>query len=395
MGSAAALIALCVSSWWRSPANRRRQWLVLAGGVLLAVATIIQSMLILGRGFEDPDTVGVETAFFARCAASLTIAAGLVWSGYYSRLIRRTVARVVVRLEDPALRGSLESALAGATRDPSLKVAYWLPAAGRYSDSDGRPVSPQPSGLRTVSTSVVRKGAPVAVITHSTDPAELERVLGSDLRLALDNERLRAELLAQMTELQESRARIVAAGDERRRDLERNLHDGAQQSLLGLTYDLRRARATASTHDQQDLVALCDHATREVGQAFAELRDLAHGIFPAVLSHAGLAAAVTSVAETSPIPVEVDCTVTERLPLPVETAVYVVVTDGIDAASRAGAASATVTIGRRQADLLVEVTPDRCEQLPDMVHLADRVGAIGGTVSTGKGTLRVEIPCAS
>ena len=97
-------------------------------------------------------------------------------------------------------------------------------------------------------------------------------------------------------------------------------------------------------------MALCDHAVHEVGQAFAELRDLAHGIFPAVLSHAGLAAAITSVAETSPIPVEVSCTVTERLSAPVETAVYVVVVDGIDAVSQAGATSATVTIGGRPAE---------------------------------------------
>ena len=204
--------------------------------------------------------------------------------------------------------------------------------------------------MRTVSTSVVRNGTPVAVISHSSDAAELERVLGSDLRLALDNERLRAEVLAQMTDLRESRARIVAAGDERRRQLERNLHDGAQQSLLGLTYDLRRARAAAAANEHDDVVALCDHAVSEVGQAFAELRELAHGIFPAVLSHAGLAAAVTSVAETAPIPVDVDCTVTERLSADVETAVYVVVADGIDAASQAGATSATVTIGRRQRD---------------------------------------------
>jgi signal transduction histidine kinase len=384
-----------VAWWWLSTSNRRRQWLVITGGVLLGVATIIQSVLILGRGFEDPDAVGAEAAFLGRCVASLTIAGGLVWSGFYLRYVRRAVARVVVRFDDEARTGSLESALARATRDPSLEVVYWLPAMGRYSDSDGRPVREPSSPVRMVSTPVVRNGTPVAVITHSSDPIELERVLGSDLRLALDNERLRAELLAQLTELQESRARIVAAGDERRRQLERNLHDGAQQSLLGLTYDLRRVRAAALTNDQKDLVALCDHAVHEVGQAFAELRDLAHGIFPAVLSHAGLAEAITSVAETAPIPVEVDCTLTERLSPHVETAAYVVVADGIEAVWQSGATSATVTIARRQAQAVVEVRPDRSNHLPDMVHLADRVGAVGGTMSTDKGGLRAEIPCAS
>ena len=182
------------------------------------------------------------------------------------------------------------------------------------------------------------------MISHRSDPLELERALGPDLRLALDNERLQAEVLAQMSELRASRARIVATGDERRRQLERNLHDGAQQSLLGLTYDLRRARTDAAANGDDDLVALCDHALNEVTEAFAELRELAHGIFPAVLSNAGLGPAVTSVAETSPIPVDVDCTVTDRLPATVETAVYVVVTDGIDAMSRSGATTVTVTI---------------------------------------------------
>src|SRR4029079_6499816 len=104
------------------------------------------------------------------------------------------------------------------------------------------------------------------------------------------------------------------------RQLERNLHDGAQQSLLGLTYDLRRARANALADGDHDLAHRIDHAVKEVGQAFHELRQLAHGIFPAVLSNAGLSAAATSLAEQSPIPVSVACTVTERLRPSVETA---------------------------------------------------------------------------
>ena len=140
---------------------------------------------------------------------------------------------------------------------------------------------------------------------------------------------------------------------------------------------------------------LCDHAVNEVGHAFTELRQLAHGIFPAVLSHAGLGGAATSIAETAPIPVIVNCTVTERLTPPVETAVYVVVADGIDALSRSGATRVTVTIARQYDDVVVEVMPDQLDHLPDMVHIADRVGAASGTLSFVCRGLRAEIPSAS
>ncbi len=242
---------------------------------------------------------------------------------------------------------------------------------------------------------MVRNDQRIAVISHATDAAELERVLGSDLRLALDNERLQAEVLAQMNDLKESRERIVEAGDERRRVLERNLHDGAQQSLLGLSYDLRRARAAAATNGGERVVELLDWASSEVAQALAELRELAHGIFPAVLSQAGIGAAVTSLAETVPIPVDVHCTVTERLSAPVETAVYAVVVDGLQAASQADATGATVWITRRDDHVIVDVTPDRIDVFSDVVHLADRVGAIGGTLLTESNGLQAEIPCAS
>jgi signal transduction histidine kinase len=132
-----------------------------------------------------------------------------------------------------------------------------------------------------------------------------------------------------------------------------------------------------------------------LGGPFAELRELAHGIFPAVLIEAGLGAAVSSLAETSPIPVDVDCTVTERLPATVETAAYAVAADGLQAVSRSGAASATVTIARHEDHIVVAVTPDRCDGLLDIVHVADRVGAAGGTLLTAPDGLRAEIPCAS
>jgi signal transduction histidine kinase len=302
---------------------------------------------------------------------------------------------VVANLHDLHGVGSLESALAAATSDPDLRVSYWLPALGTYSDAHGRPVRELSTRDGIVATQVMRSGERIAVISHTGDAAELERVLGSDLRLALDNERLQAEVLAQMSDLRDSRARIVEAGDEGRRRLERDLHDGAQQSLLGLSYELRVARTAAATKPHSELTALLDSALVEVGEAFAELRELAHGIFPAVLTQAGLCPAVAALTEISEIPVELNCNVTGRLPTAVETAVYVLVADGLSAAAEGLAASTTVTIARREGHVAVHVMPDRADVFTDMARVKDRVGAVGGTLHVDAAGLRAEIPCAS
>ena len=209
--AAAAFLAICARWWWRSPANRRRQSVIVLGGGLLGLATITHSLVTIHHGFEDPAAARFQAAFLAMCVASMLIAAGLVYADLYTRRIRRAIARVVAS-DDASDVGSLECALASATHDPSLTVAYWLPAVGRYADTQGRPVPDPVSDNTTVSTPVSRNGTPVAVIRHRSDPFELERALGPDLRLALDNERLRAEVLAQVNDLRESRARSSPPG---------------------------------------------------------------------------------------------------------------------------------------------------------------------------------------
>ena len=381
--------------WSSLASSRRRHGPVLLGGALLALANAARSIVTIRHGFEDPDSRSLTIAFLASCCAALLIAGGLVWSPLYSRRVRREVADVVTNLHDVPGVGSLEAALAVAMSDPNLRVSYWLSALGMYSDAHGRPVREPSTGDGIVATQVMRGGKRIAVISQTGDAAELERVLGSDLRLALDNERLQAEVLAQMSDLRDSRARIVEAGDEGRRRLERDLHDGAQQSLLGLSYELRVARTAAATKPDDELTALLDSALAEVGQAFVELRELAHGIFPAELTQAGLGPAVASLTETSLIPVELKCDVTERLPSAVETAVYVLIAEGLLAATESLATSTTVTIGRRDGHIVVNVVPDRADVFTDIARATDRVGAIGGTLHIDVAGLRAEIPCAS
>jgi signal transduction histidine kinase len=188
--------------------------------------------------------------------------------------------------------------------------------------------------------------------------------------------------------------RIVETGDAERRRLERDLHDGAQQSLLALSYDLRLARVGAESEGDVETVALLTEATDHAQAALGELRELAHGIHPAILTEAGLAPALATLADAAPLAVEIGETVGDRYPAPVETAAYVVVAEAIGDAARRGASYAAVSAREDDALLVVVVEDDGSERTSTMIHLADRVGAIGGRLEVEPTTLRAEIPCA-
>jgi signal transduction histidine kinase len=243
-------------------------------------------------------------------------------------------------------------------------------------------------------TSLVRDGRRIALVAHVAGVAELEHEIGAAVRLALENERLQAEVLAQLHDLRVSRARIVETGDAERRRLERDLHDGAQQRLLALSFDLRVARAAAGGEGDAETAARLDEATGEAQTALVELRELAHGIHPAILTEAGLTPALATLADEAPLAVEVGDTPGERYPAPVETTAYVVVAEAIDDAARRGADYAAVSAACRDKHLVVEVEDDGSERTASLIHLADRVGAVGGRLHVEPTKLRAEIPCA-
>ena len=216
----------------------------------------------------------------------------------------------------------------------------------------------------------------------------------SAARVAVENERLQAEVRAQVEELQSSRARIVEAGDAERRRLERDLHDGAQQRLLALSYDLRVARSKADAEGDKTVATLVTAATEEAQAAVEELRGLAHGIYPAILAEAGLAPALATLADDAPLPVEFGELPAERYTPAVETAAYVVVAEAVDDAAARGATHVKADVARQEDRLRVTVRGDGAHRTSPLVHLADRVGSIGGSLETGSTTLRAEIPCA-
>jgi signal transduction histidine kinase len=212
---------------------------------------------------------------------------------------------------------------------------------------------------------------------------------------------LDAELHARMEELRASRARLVEAGDAARRRLERDLHDGAQSRLVALALLLRSARTRAG--DDSGLAELLDRAQSELQTSLSELRELARGIHPAVLSDRGLEPALRSLVARAPVPVTVTAQGAERLPQPVENAAYFVVSEALaNVAKYARATRASVTVLRTNRHVTVEVADDGIGGADaaagsGLRGLADRVAALDGTLSldspAGRGTrLRAEIP---
>jgi signal transduction histidine kinase len=379
----------------RSAPGARRTFLPLALGLTVGVVVTFIVEYLIAVGNEE--AIGANTSLFwtlhaGSLAGALAALVGLV----ATRRARGPMGNLVVEL-GRAGPGHVRGALARAIGDPSLQLALWLPEQEAWVDEEGGEVT-LPTGPERAVTYI---GDDLAVIVHDPvfldQPALLEAA-GSAARFALENERLQAELRAQLAELRESRSRIVRAGDEERRRLERDLHDGAQQRLLGIGMALQLLRAQG--HDE----ALLDETESEVKAALAELRELARGIHPAVLTDQGLAAAVRTLAERSPVPVDVEAD-DERLPGEVETAVYFIVAEALaNVAKHAQASKARVHVKRLNGEVIVDVSDDGVGGADPAGNglrgLADRAGALDGRLSLeslpGAGTrLHVEIPCAS
>jgi signal transduction histidine kinase len=391
----AAGVTVAAVALWRllraSRPGRAALRAVLVPAALAATAEAAYAIALVREPAEDPEGTAFAAIFLIRALSFAGVGAGVIWTAARDRRARSAVLRLAADLGAAPEPGSLQTALARSLGDQRLEVGYWLPGSRRYVDGDGRPV--EAPGDARVTTPIVRNGEPVALVIHDPElmrAEDLEREIGAAARLAVDNERLRAEVLAQVEDVRASRARIVEAGDSTRRRIERDLHDGAQQRLLALFYELRLAEAAAVADGDDRLAAGLAESCDEAVAALDELRDLALGIYPAILTDAGLGAALRTLSDTAPLPVELGDVPGERLPEAVERAAYVVVSQSVEAAARAGADHTAVTVRRDGQVLAVRV--DQVASLPG-VHLTDRVGALGGRLTVADGALRAEIPC--
>jgi len=384
-----ALVRLAIAS----PTARRMTWPVLLPGTVLGLATAAYAGSLLVVPLEGPQIERYAALYDLRGWSAAAIAAGVAWTALRARQTRARVARLPTDLAAAPRPGMLAAVLARAANDPTLQVGYWLSDRARLGDAAGRTIElPEPGDGRGI-TPIVRDGRPIAVVIHDPDAvtsAQLEREIGAAALLAVDNERLQAELMAQLAELEASRERIVEAGDRERQALERNLHDGAQQRLVALSYDLRVAHAEAVESRDDAVVELTRVALAEVQQAIDELRVLAHGIYPAVLAEAGLGPALESLADMAPVPLELIEVPHKRLSPAVERTAYAVVAALVEAAGINAARGLELRISADGGSFIIEVGGGGD---PPLADIGDRVGALGGQVTVEGSLLRVEIPC--
>jgi signal transduction histidine kinase len=321
-----------------------------------------------------------------------------------AHLARAGVANLLVQLRQNPSQADLRRPLARALGDPSLQLGYWLPKQDGYVDDDGQPIdlAANPSG-RAV-TVIERNGRQIAAIQHDAllrDEPELLDAVTAAAGIALENGQLHAELKARLDDLQDSRARVVQAGQTERRRLERNLHDGTQQRLVALSMELSILQRRLG--DDPDAQARVEHAREEITASLAELRDVARGLYPAVLTVHGLPAALKSITANASVPVDLKVLISDRLPESVAVTGYYVVSECLaNIGKHALASRATVDVTGSGAGLVVEVGDDGVGGAEigagsGLRGLADRVEALGGsfTVSNGSGRgtrVRAEIP---
>jgi signal transduction histidine kinase len=395
----AALVAIA-RRWWTSTLLRRRVlapvWLsMLVCGMLAA------SHVGLALPVQPSDEQG-DTFVWVSDLAQLVVPLGFLAAVVAARLARAAVSEVVLTLGPDLSPARLQDALVQALHDPSLQLTLWNAEAGRYTDVAGRAIPP-PRQLRDRGVALIeREGRPLGAIVHDPAIADEPRLVDAAVaatRLGLETERRHGELRTRLEQVEASRARILEAVDAERRRVERDLHDGAQQRLVSLTLRLRSALASGDREPDPTIQLAVD----ELQQGLAELRELARGIHPAILTQRGLAGAVESLAVRMAIPVRTAVAV-DRCPPAIEAAAYFVVCEALtNVARHSRARAATICAERRDGRLVLEISDDGVggadpARGSGLSGLVDRVAAFSGSLTvvspSGVGTIiRVELPC--
>jgi signal transduction histidine kinase len=372
--------------------------LVAVGGIATAGLIVLGIGAIAGTrtGYFGPLAItpllGVGLCLLALPVAVVTVAV-TDWTG----LALRALARSLLVTSLPA-GAPVRETLAQSLGDRTLAIAYWLPDREVFVDERGHPVPLPAPGSDRAWTAVDYEGQRVAAIIHDVSleaSPELVQAAAAAASLALDNERLKADLRARVEELRASRVRIVEASNSARRRLERDLHDGAQQQLVAMALDIRMLRGRLGAGS--DATELIDQIEAKLGAALNELRELARGIHPGILTDRGLAAALESLAGRAPIAVDCEIDLPSRAPASVEAVAYFVVAEALTNVMKyAHATRATIRARYDRDELVVETQDDGVGGADEtagtgLQGLRDRVGALDGTLTVisppGGGTL--------
>jgi signal transduction histidine kinase len=395
---ATALVVFCAYDYLRSIGwlrRARRIALQAATGLSLVLAGTAAARIVLPAG--DASVLSLVLYEVTLCLIAGGLLVGLLAAPWQRVLIADLVVELGEARSD-TLRGELSRALG----DPSLEIGYWLPDRRAYVDADGQALSlPTPDSNRSM-TVLENRGQPVAALIHDRavldDPGLVEAV-SSAAQLAAANVQLRAEVQAQVEQLAASRSRILEAGDEQRRQLERRLQDGAAARLRALTVILRSGRRSATGKQTTARIA---HAEDQLQHTLEDLHRLANGLHPRMLTEQGLSDALADLVRDVPLQVSLEVAKAE-LPPRVAAAGYFICAEALtNAAKHAAASRVIVVVTTGDGRLNVEVTDDGiggadAGRGSGLRGLADRVETLGGSMHVeslpGHGTrLAAEIP---
>jgi PAS domain S-box-containing protein len=372
---------------------------VLAAAVLRMVAT---AAFLLARG-ANPESELTEVLGAVALLGTPAVSAGFLIGLVSSRArAARALGKLSGVLDRPSAR-QLQDVIAEAVDDPSLEVVYRTSGdPAEWVDDRGRPVT-LPDGSRTRATTEIRSGGvPVAALVHDralADAPVMTEVAHGFAQMALQNQRLETELRSSLRELQASRSRIMSAADQERRRIERDLHDGAQQRLLALTIELELAGELVKTDPGKGAARLRE-LVQDANAAMADIRSLAHGLYPSLLVERGLVGALSEAAGACPLPARLTTRGLGRYPSEIEGAVYFCCLEALQNAAKhaEGASSATITVWQEEDEAVHFEVLDDGAGLPDgyaghgagLTNMRDRLGAMGGTLAIesnfGRGT---------
>jgi signal transduction histidine kinase len=373
------------------------------GLVSAVLVAIYAASSVLGGVLFGRDSAVAAAAATAGCAVVLSPLRRRLQRGVDRRLypMRRSALAAVEALSRDTRIGrarpeQLESLLRAALHDPRLRVGFQVPGTDGYLDTDGVRVEP----LGGVPVELAGREIGVILPGSATVRPHLLRQIAGAAATLVEVVRLRLEVARALREVESSRARLVQAGYEERKKLERDLHDGAQQRLVSLGMAFRLAQRHLGD-GSVDVNGLLDQGVAELGTALAELRKIAYGLRPGRLDD-GLDAALTELVRTVPITVDLDICA-DRLPDDVATTAYYVVSEAItNVVKHATADRIGLRVTRSDGWLLVSVSDDGRggATLSTRSSIADRVAALGGTLRVnspfGNGTtVEAVLPCAS
>jgi signal transduction histidine kinase len=398
---AASAFAVLVRRWQRASPRLR---FAIAPVLWVGAASFVAVFLMVANHLLDEPTGDAPHVLLDVVTASVAFAF-LVGLGR-TRLARSAVADLVIELGNTPGPGELRAALARALRDPSLAIAYWLPDGNRFVDADGQPVALPDNDERSV-TIVRREDHTIAALLHDPALREDEQLVESVCAaagLAMENERLQAELRARLQELSASRTRIVEATQAERRRIERDLHDGSQQRLVSVAMTLGLADSKIAS-DPDGAHTFLREARTSLSEALEDLRELSSGIYPGILTERGLAPALDELARRCHLPVELDVSLPGRLPEGVETAAYFVVSELLtNVAKHAPASNVRARVAVVDERVVIQVRDDGpggadLSRGSGLRGLHDRIEALGGHFTLesppGAGTVvEAQIPCA-